>query len=70
MLPSSLGNGASVIIIDPPPPPKDELLAKWLLQQLEETKKVLRQNEASGVRTPHTEPTTRWVESMGGVLRY
>ncbi len=65
---SSLGGGTRVVIPPPPTAGKQDALSEWLLKELEETSKALRQTEG-GLR-PYQDPTTRWVESAKGLLRY
>ncbi len=65
---SSLGGGTRVVIPPPLTQGKQDALSEWLLKELEETSKSLRQTEG-GLR-PYQDPTTRWVESAKGLLRY
>ena len=64
---SSLGGDTVVRPPPPPPPVPHDQLVRWLMRELEETRKALRRT--GGVRT-YQDPTSRWVDSAGGYVRY
>jgi hypothetical protein len=64
---SSVGGDTGGRPPPPPPPPESDPLVRWLMNELDETRKALRRTE--GVRR-FQEPTSQGVDSASGYLRH